>query len=76
MINNSVSINACRTLVSINGFAAAPVKTSRVGDWVECVIGIDNDNCAHLTMTREAFEVLKEADSARFDIGDMFGDEV
>ena len=39
-------------------FTEAPTKTERHGEHVEAVIGINDDEVAHLTMTKEAYDAL------------------
>lgn len=54
------NITALKRLLLVNGYDEAPKETRRHGHWVECIISVDNDNIAYLTMPQEAFEVVQE----------------
>lgn len=47
-------------LITTHKVMEAPVETRRAGGWVECVIGIDDNNVAYLTMPVESYDILRK----------------
>jgi len=47
-------------LVLRNDVHDAPAKTERQGKWYECVIPIDKDHVAYLTIPEDSFRAMQE----------------
>ena len=47
-------------LILRNDAHDAPTKTERHGKWHECIIPIGNDDVAYLTLTDDAFQVMRK----------------